>query len=1283
MAQRISEKIEYETEDEKNKIVAQVLPFRKLLSYADAWDWTMMVLGMLGSIVHGLAQPIGYLLLGKALDAFGNNVNDTEEMVKALKKVLPFVWYLAITMLPAGILETGCWIYTSERQVARLRLAFLRAALSQEVGAFDTELVTGEIINGISNNMCIIQDAIGEKLGHFLACISTFCSGVLVALIVCWEVSLLALLVVPLILVIGATYTRKMNAVSTLEMVYLTEATSMIEQTFSQIKTVFAYVGENAESKSFSECMGKQLELSKQEAMIKGVGTGMFQAASFCSWALIVWVGAVVVTAKRASGGYVIAAVMSILFGAIQEIDGTLHCSSLTYAATDMQVFNQAKAAGADVFKVINRKPRIDSNSKGKTFNTINGKIDIVDVYFSYPSRPETLILDGFSLSIPAGKVVGLVGSSGCGKSTIISLVTRFYDPTKGQILIDNHDIKDLDLKFLRRNIGLVSQEPSLFSGTIEDNIKVGDINANDQQIQNAAIKANAHSFISQLPDHYLTQVGERGTQLSGGQKQRIAIARAILKNPPILLLDETTSALDSEAEKLVQGALELAMQGRTVVLIAHRMSTIVNADMLVVVENGKVTTTGTHSQLLETNRFYKYQSNKRHQLTHLIGQQEMLYRIADVPEEPTSIQQEVIRKHVQYSDFQKDLNQNRRDPPPKEEEETRRNTSIFFRIWSGMKIEEFMKIVIGSTAAAFAGISKPLFGFYVITIGVAYYGSNSEHEVGTYSIVFSSIGLLTLFAHAVQHYFFGVIGERAMANLRETLYTEKIQPQASVTELTIEELNIAAALRNELAWFEKPANTVGALTSRLIFETSTIKTIISDKMSVIVQCISSILIATTLSMRVCWRMGLVAWAVMPCHFINGIVQAKSAMGFSSDRAASHSQLVALASESVTSIKIIASFCQEEHILEKARLTLKEPMRRSRRESVKYGIIQGISLCLWNIAHAIALWYTTILVNKQQARFEDGVRAYQIFSVTVPSITELWTLIPAVFSAIGTLTPAYQTLDRKTEIVPDVPENSSAERITGDIKFDRVRFFYPLRPERPILDNFSLKIDAGSKVALVGLSGAGKSSILALLLRFYDVQQGKVLIDGKDIREYNLRKLRAQIAFVQQDPLLFSCSIRANISYGNETASEAEIIEVTRQANLHEFISSLPEGYDTLVGEKGCQLSGGQKQRIAIARALLKRSAIILLDEATSALDAESERAIVNALESANTNKVDGSVSRRTQVTVAHRLSTIVKSDFIVVMEKGKVVEMGDHLTLVAAEGIYSRLFRLQTITGN
>lgn len=454
--------------------------------------------------------------------------------------------------------------------------------------------------------------------------------------------------------------------------------------------------------------------------------------------------------------------------------------------------------------------------------------------------------------------------------------------------------------------------------------------------------------------------------------------------------------------------------------------------------------------------------------------------------------------------------------------------------------------------------------------------------------------------------------------------------------------------------------------------------------MSVIVQCISSILIATFVSMLVNWSMGLVAWAVMPCHFIGGLIQAKSAKGFSGDSAAAHYELINLTSESATNIRTIASFCHEEHIIRKARIFLEIPKRRSRRESIKYGIIQGFSLCLWNIAHAVALWYTTILVDRKQATFENGIRAYQIFSLTVPSITELWTLIPTVISAIGILTPAFHTLDQKTEIEPDTPKNSHLERIKGIIEFQNINFNYPLRPEVTVLNSFSLQIEAGSKVALVGPSGAGKSSVLALLLRFYDPREGKILIDGKDIREYNLRRLRTQIGLVQQEPLLFSSSIRDNICYGNDAASETEIVEVSVEANIHEFISNLPDGYDTTVGEKGCQLSGGQKQRIVIARTLLKRPLILLLDEATSALDAESERTVVNTLESLNLNNNGGLLSRITQITVAHRLSTVINSDTIIVMDKGEIVEMGSHSTLItSSDGVYSRLFQLQSLVEN
>ncbi|KAF5730061.1 hypothetical protein HS088_TW20G00431 [Tripterygium wilfordii] len=1243
-------------DEKKGMITSKAMPFYKLLSYADPLDWTLMALGTFGSIVHGMAQPIGYLLLGKALDAFGENINDPDNMVKALKKV-----------------EIGCWMYASERQLARLRIAFLKAVLSQEIGAFDTDLTGGKIITGISNHMSIIQDAIGEKLGHFLSCFATFFSGILIAFICCWEVALLTLVVVPMILAIGATYTKKMHAIAAVKMIFLSEATFLVEQTISQIKTVFAFVGECSAIKSFSGCMAKQLSVSKTEALIKGFGTGMFQAATFCSWALIVWVGAVVVTAKRAKGGDVIAAVMSILFGAI----------SVTYAAPDMQIFNQAKAAGSQVFQVIQRKPEISYNSKGKTPDTFAGNIDIRDVHFAYPSRHEIVILKGLSLSIPAGKMVALVGSSGCGKSTVISLLSRFYDPLQGDIFIDNHNIKDLDLKFLRRNIGTVSQEPSLFSGTIKENVMVGNMDADDEQIQKAATMANAHSFISQLPENYLTEVvGERGVQLSGGQKQRIAIARAILKNPPILLLDEATSALDAESEKQVQDALEKAMQGRTVILIAHRMSTIINADVIAVVENGQVTETGTHQSLLNTSKFYNNLCSMQNlspvmnsaRLVHSqssiviimtkIEGNSMFYgmvnRDTDSAEEPTSTNQDSPSQLREEHEGPKETSRQQSKPQEDEEKGRRRRAIIFFRIWFGLKHTELIKTAVGSFAAVFSSISKPVFGFFIITIGVAYYHENAKQQVGWYSILFALIGFISVFSHTLQHYFFGVVGEKAMKNLTEALYS--------------------GVLRNEMAWFEKSENNVGSLTSRIINDTSMVKTIISDRMSVIVQCVSSILIATVVSLIVNWRMALVAWAVMPCHFIGGLIQAKSAKGFSADSAAVHHKLVALASESVANIRTVASFCQEDHILRKAKISLEKPMRQIRRDSVMYGLIHGFSLCLWNIAHAVALWYTTILVDRNQATFRDCIRSYQIFSLTVPSITELWMLIPNVISAINILTPAFETLDRKTKIVPDVPKISQHEGIKGKIEFQNVKFNYPLRPEVTVLNNFSLQIEPGSKVALVGPSGSGKSSVLALLLRFYDPREGKVLVDQLDVREYNLRWLRKQIGFVQQEPLLFSSSIRDNICYGNEEASETEMVKVAEEANIHNFISNLPDGYDTVVGEKGSHLSGGQKQRIAIARTLLKRPIILLMDEATSALDAESEKSVLSALESVDLNN-SGVSSKITQITVAHRLSTVINSDSIVVMDKGTIMEMGSHSALMAAsKGVYSTLYELQTL---
>jgi ATP-binding cassette subfamily B (MDR/TAP) protein 1 len=457
------------------------------------------------------------------------------------------------------------------------------------------------------------------------------------------------------------------------------------------------------------------------------------------------------------------------------------------------------------------------------------------------------------------------------------------------------------------------------------------------------------------------------------------------------------------------------------------------------------------------------------------------------------------------------------------------------------------------------------------------------------------------------------------------------------------------------------------------------IKTIISDRMAVIVQCISSILVATVLSTAVNWRMGLVSWALMPCHFVAGLVQVRSAKGFATDTFKSHRKLISLTSEAVSNSRTVASFVQEEEILRKADLALQEPMRISRIESIKYGVVQGISLCLWHMTHAIALSYTIVLLDKRLATFKDCVRSYQAFAMTISSITELWSLIPTVLSAIAILDPALDILDRETQIVPDEPKVTSEDRIVGNVEFEDVSFSYPSRPEVTILDSLSLSIESGQRVALVGPSGSGKSTVLALLLRFYDPCNGRVLVDGKDLRSYNLKCLRKQIGLVQQEPILFNLSIRENISYGNEGASETEIVEAAMEANIHEFISSLSKGYDTVVGDKGSQLSGGQKQRIAVARTILKKPVILLLDEATSALDGESERVVMDTLGAKGWKSKGELSSKMTSITIAHRLSTVTNTDVIVVMDKGEVVETGSHATLLAASnGIYARLYSMQ-----
>lgn len=399
--------------------------------------------------------------------------------------------------------------------------------------------------------------------------------------------------------------------------------------------------------------------------------------------------------------------------------------------------------------------------------------------------------------------------------------------------------------------------------------------------------------------------------------------------------------------------------------------------------------------------------------------------------------------------------------------------------------------------------------------------------------------------------------------------------------------------------------------------------------------------------------------------------QQLSLKGFAGDTAKAHAKTSMIAGEGVSNIRTVAAFNAQQKLLSLHCHELRLPQRRSLRRSQTAGGLFGLSQLALYASEALILWYGANLVRKGVSTFSKVIKVFVVLVITANSVAETVSLAPEIIRGGEAVGSVFSILDRSTKIDPDDPEAELVESVRGEIELRHVDFSYPSRPDVLVFKDFNLRIRAGQSQALVGASGSGKSSVIALIERFYDPTAGKVMIDGKDIRKLNLKSLRLKIGLVQQEPTLFASSIFDNIAYGKDGATEAEVIEAARAANVHSFVSALPEGYKTPVGERGVQLSGGQKQRIAIARAVLKDPAILLLDEATSALDAESECVLQEALERL--------MRGRTTVVVAHRLSTIRGVDCIGVIQDGRIVEQGSHADLVSRpDGAYSRLLQLQ-----
>ncbi|KAL0398392.1 UNVERIFIED_CONTAM: ABC transporter B family member 9 [Sesamum radiatum] len=1133
----------------------QKVPFYKLFSFADRLDVALMTIGTVSAIGNGLTQPVMTVIFGELINSFAGT--DTSQVVHVISKIsLKFV-YLAIGAGIASLLQMMCWMVTGERQAARIRGLYLKTILRQDIEFFDTQTTTGEVIGRMSGDTILIQEAMGEKVGKFIQFMSTFFGGFAIAFIKGWRLALVLSSCIPALVIAGGCVALIMSKMSSRSQTAYAEAGNIAEQTVGAIRTVASYTGE----KRATEMYDRKLQTAYASTVKQGLATG---------------------------------------FG-------------VGVTSPSLNAFAAGQAAAYKMFETIKRTPKIDAaDTRGIELEDMKGEIELKDVYFRYPARPEVQIFAGFSLYVPSGKTAALVGQSGSGKSTVISLVERFYDPDAGEVLIDGVNLKDLRLRWIRGKIGLVSQEPILFATTLKENILYGKEDATDEEIRRAIQLANAATFINKLPQGLDTMVGEHGTQLSGGQKQRIAIARAILKDPKVLLLDEATSALDTESERIVQAALDNVMTNRTTVIVAHRLTTIRNADIIAVVHAGKLVEQET---VLDLDRSSSKSSSRRFSLrkSSSKGSSRRSFSLSyGIPG---------------FLDIQES------ETPDDDIDKKDKKTLIKRKKVSIQRL---------------AHLNKPELPYLLL--------GSLKKDSKFWALMMVVLGACTLVALPVQNYFFGIAGGKLIQRIRS--------------------LSFKKVVHQEISWFDDPANSSGAVGARLSTDASTVRGLVGDALGLIVQNIATVLAGLVIAFTANWLLAIIILLVLPLVGLQGFLQMRFYSGFSADAKVMYEEASQVANDAVGSIRTVASFSAEDKVMKMYEAKCEAPLK----QGVRLGIVSGASFGAGSFAlycaQAFCFYIGAVLINHDRATFGEVFKVFFALTMAATGVSHASATAPDVNKVKDSAASIFELLDSKPKIDSSSDEGTTLASVSGLIEFQHVSFKYPTRSDVQIFKDLCLTIPPGKTVALVGESGSGKSTVISLIERFYNPDSGKIFLDKVEIQSFKISWLRQQMGLVSQEPILFNDTIRANIAYGKKgDVREEEIIEATKASNAHNFISGLPQGYATNVGERGIQLSGGQKQRIAIARAILKDPKILLLDEATSALDAESERIVQDALDRVMVN--------RTTVVVAHRLTTIVGADIIAVVKNGVICEKGRHDALMQIkDGVYASLVSLHTSSG-
>ncbi|MBL7036184.1 MAG: ABC transporter ATP-binding protein, partial [SAR324 cluster bacterium] len=833
-------------------------------------------------------------------------------------------------------------------------------------------------------------------------------------------------------------------------------------------------------------------------------------------------------------------------------------------------------SAAHGVYKILDAEPVVLEEQSANNIIRLEPSINFDSVSFSYPEHNH-IVHDSLNFNICKGERVGIVGASGCGKSSLVKLLLRFHDPVQGSVSIGGKDLRSLSFNQIRNKISVVHQDTFLFHGTIEENIRMGRQNASEFEIIDAAINANIHDFVTTLPDGYKTIIGEKGIKLSGGQRQRIAIARALLKDTPILILDEALSAVDAENEYIIQQALDRLMKDRTTLILAHRLSSVIKCDRILVLDQGKVVESGPHAALMKTNGIYSALMSEQVSETgskDLIADEKDSISAGDGPVE--KLEESILDLPTEGIIKAEGLNW----------KQLIVELMRHIMPWKGRLILTFCFGVL--RVLAFIGV-----GIFSALIVLALKNGNDFNQqlIGLF-VVASLSGILHWLESWVAH----DMAFRLLAEMRINVFRklDQLAPAYLVRRRTGDLMGIATQDVELVEYFF--AHTVAP---------------------VFVSILIPVAVVTVLATVNFW----LALVLLPFLFAVGLspllMRSKVDLLGSKAREAA-GELSAHAIDSIQGIAEIVAFQQAEH-----RAQVFDKLT-NRHISIRLPFFRELTMQR-SLLEVLTGWGGLAVVCTGAVLTNNGfidagllpLLTILAMSAFLP-VSEIAQIGRQLADTLGATRRIY-ALEKEPVLIADGDGEKSGDFSFG-FSFRNVSFSYPGRSTR-VLKNLNFDVPAGKTLALVGPSGAGKTSLSQLLMRFWDPDNGTISLNGTELRDYKLEDLRSRIALVAQDTYLFNNSLRENILVARPNATELELNEAVKFSALSEVIESLPEGLDTMVGERGASLSGGQRQRVAIARAFLKDAPFLILDEATSHLDALSENTVHKALDLLKTNR--------------------------------------------------------------